>query len=441
MAADPSIYGQIRPVEFASPVQQYGQAMTLRNLMQQGEMGQLQMQQAQRALAEDDAVRSAYAQSQGDPSRLAQLLMKASPKAYMAQQEAVRKAKLDEASIAEKLAQAESHRFTAEEKRQGLVLDAVARIGDDGSGYEAAREIARMYYGPKADTQFPPQFDPAWRDNFIMRAPDRARMAAQLQQQAFTADENAKGRAHTYQIHSENLAETVRSHRANEATAAGQLAVSQGQLGVSQANLGLSRERLTLERQNADAGRIPQGYRRTADGNLEAIPGGPADPKAKSTAGADKVIPLLDEAGSILKGATGSYAGWAVDQGARALGYATKGAEATARLKAIEGAIMMAQPRMEGPQSNLDVALYRQMAGQIGDDTLPIKTREAAIETVRKLHEKYASPEVAAKPPAPPKVVKSLPDPAANKGKYATDQATGVTYKSDGNSWVKFGGE
>jgi hypothetical protein len=51
---------------------------------------------------------------------------------------------------------------------------------------------------------------------------------------------------------------------------------------------------------------------------------------------------------------------------------------------------MMAQPRMEGPQSDKDVALYRQMSGQIGDPTVPGAIKQAALETIRGLHEKYA---------------------------------------------------
>lgn len=51
---------------------------------------------------------------------------------------------------------------------------------------------------------------------------------------------------------------------------------------------------------------------------------------------------------------------------------------------------MMAQPRMEGPQSDKDVALYKQMAGQIGDATVPAEQKKAALEVVKKLHQRYA---------------------------------------------------
>ena len=72
------------------------------------------------------------------------------------------------------------------------------------------------------------------------------------------------------------------------------------------------------------------------------------------------------------------------------IGASTSGAQAAAKLKALEGALMLRQPRMEGPQSNNDVALYRQMAAQIGDSTVPVATRKAALDTIQELHERYA---------------------------------------------------
>jgi hypothetical protein len=114
-----------------------------------------------------------------------------------------------------------------------------------------------------------------------------------------------------------------------------------------------------------------------------------ADAKAKRESAAGNVLNLLDEADKLLEKSTASYAGAGVDLAARGFGISTPGSQAAAQLKALEGAIMMAQPRMEGPQSNYDVELYRQMAGSIGDATLPAATRKAAIETVRALHNKY----------------------------------------------------
>lgn len=120
---------------------------------------------------------------------------------------------------------------------------------------------------------------------------------------------------------------------------------------------------------------------------MYAPPKGSPEATAQSSA---KMAPILDMADSLLNSATGSYLGTARDTAAQAVGVSTKGAQSAAQLKALEGAIMMAQPRMEGPQSDKDVALYRQMAAQIGDSTVPVETRRAALNGIRELHARYS---------------------------------------------------
>lgn len=120
--------------------------------------------------------------------------------------------------------------------------------------------------------------------------------------------------------------------------------------------------------------------------NGQAVPG---ENVAKKAASSKALLPLLDQAEKLIDGATGSYLGAGVDQLARFGGVSTDGAKNIAQLSVIEGNIMMAQPRMEGPQSNMDVALYRQMAALIGDPTVPAATKRAALSVVRNLHSKY----------------------------------------------------
>jgi hypothetical protein len=117
------------------------------------------------------------------------------------------------------------------------------------------------------------------------------------------------------------------------------------------------------------------------------------------------VLAILDEAEPIISQATGSYGGYVADQAARIFGASTDGAKATAKLKALQAALMLKMPRMEGPQSNLDVQLYREAAGQIGDPTVPADTKLAAVQSIRSLNEKYAgvAPSGGAKPPSGPK--------------------------------------
>ena len=102
-------------------------------------------------------------------------------------------------------------------------------------------------------------------------------------------------------------------------------------------------------------------------------------------------LTIISEAEKLIGSATGSYLGAGIDQAARVFGGATDGDIATGQLQALEGALMLNQPRMEGPQSDRDTALYKQMAGKIGDPTVPRSIKKAAIETIKTLHKKYAS--------------------------------------------------
>jgi hypothetical protein len=45
---------------------------------------------------------------------------------------------------------------------------------------------------------------------------------------------------------------------------------------------------------------------------------------------------------------------------------------------------------MQGPQSDKDVLLYKQMAGDLANPTLPIPSRMAALRQIRRLNQKYA---------------------------------------------------
>lgn len=145
----------------------------------------------------------------------------------------------------------------------------------------------------------------------------------------------------------------------------------------------------------------------TEDGPMQLVGGravpimGPGDKPVRGTktpnAEGDKkvseardVLGILDEVDKLLPNATGSMAGSAVDAAAGFFGKATDGAKATAQLKTLQGALISKMPKMSGPQSDKDVQLYREMAGQVADPKLPIETRQAASKTIRMMNEKYA---------------------------------------------------
>ena len=63
---------------------------------------------------------------------------------------------------------------------------------------------------------------------------------------------------------------------------------------IARENLGISRQRLLMDQQaNAGGGKAPAGYRWASNGELEAIPGGPASKAATATEGERKAATLL----------------------------------------------------------------------------------------------------------------------------------------------------
>ncbi|WP_363797437.1 hypothetical protein ABU614_19780 [Lysobacter firmicutimachus] len=106
---------------------------------------------------------------------------------------------------------------------------------------------------------------------------------------------------------------------------------------------------------------------------------------------ASDTIALLEEAGRILPSATGSAVGAAIDEALGSFGASTAGANATARLKTIAGQLTGKMPRFEGPQSNLDVQLYKDMAGDLANPRVPIARRLAALEQLRRLSQRAAA--------------------------------------------------
>jgi hypothetical protein len=117
-----------------------------------------------------------------------------------------------------------------------------------------------------------------------------------------------------------------------------------------------------------------------------------AEAKAQEKAAQAKKLPILiNEAEKLIQGATGSYLGAGADIAARTVGISTEGAKNIASLKALEANLVLAMPRLEGPQSNLDQQLYREAAAQIGDPTVPADTKQAALNTIKRINTTYDS--------------------------------------------------
>jgi len=127
-------------------------------------------------------------------------------------------------------------------------------------------------------------------------------------------------------------------------------------------------------------------------------------PNSTGQRDAKNALAVIAQAEGLLNKATGSYGGVAVDELMRVIGVSTPGAQAAAQLKAIEGELVSKMPKMPGQASNLDVLLYKQMAGKIGDPTIPAETKRAALATIKQIQMRYAGA---------PNVPKDAPQPSA----------------------------
>lgn len=138
----------------------------------------------------------------------------------------------------------------------------------------------------------------------------------------------------------------------------------------------------------------------SADAGLQgrisgAKTGAEGDAKAVLAAkGADQKTAQLqstfDTARSLLPQATQSGIGSMVDAGNRLIGNTTDSAKAAAQLETLSGWMTSNVPRMEGPQSDADVANYKIMAAKVGDRTVPYQERMQALELLHGLQNKYA---------------------------------------------------
>lgn len=82
---------------------------------------------------------------------------------------------------------------------------------------------------------------------------------------------------------------------------------------------------------------------------------------------------------------TASTGGALIDQALGFFGQSTQGGDVAAALKTEANKILMSVPRFEGPQSDKDTASYREAAGDLGNEKLPISKRRAAVNQIREI--------------------------------------------------------
>ena len=135
-------------------------------------------------------------------------------------------------------------------------------------------------------------------------------------------------------------------------------------------------------------------------------------------ANAGTIIALLDEASPLISESTNGGLENASNTVRGFFGQSTPGSRAITRLQTISGQLTSMMPRMEGPQSNVDVKLYERMAGDLANPNIPVADRLAAEQTIRRLQAEYSPGGAKYTPP---------------KGQSQAGQTNVIKYDAQGN--------
>ena len=129
----------------------------------------------------------------------------------------------------------------------------------------------------------------------------------------------------------------------------------------------------------------------------------------KKAATAPNNLMLIGEARGYLPQATSGLLERAARGGANIFGKSTDASKADRQLSVIASALTAGVPRMEGPQSDKDVAIYKQAAGDVANADVPYEDRLAALDTMEGLQKKYTEAAGAPLPEENLTVVKPTP--------------------------------
>ena len=368
----------------------------------------------------DGELNRLYKEANGDLNKMMEI-GKTSPMArfvmpqLQAQQAAQQKAALDQQKIEAEIGKTQSEAFKNNQQGGGYGLDnatklitsanqaltVAARTGDPMAARLAlSNHLKAGSITPELYAQFDEQI------KLIGNNPDELKKYAQSivlaqskdpDKYMFTTADNVldnqtavDNNIRTNQTSENNSIRTAETSRystdVNAQTAANKLSVEQAKIELEQKKGTVQQfgDGLYMVYPNGSAVPInsPTGQPITKVANQKAI--------NEENKRIQRVETLTPEIKSLLTGgATGSYFGAGLDLLGRTVGISTGGAETTAQLKTLSGQLVALMPRMEGPQSNIDVEMYKEMAGNVADPTIPIQTRLAALDTIEKLNEKY----------------------------------------------------
>lgn len=281
MAIDPNIALQVKPLEVPSALDAYGKAMTLRGLVNQGALQDMQLQDAQRKQQERMTLRDVLQRSGGNMNTVVPELMKAGlPEQALAFQKQVREQQKSDLEIKNITSQISDRNWKTEKDRTQTFIQAASgplmkykELVASGMPDQVARQAVQPLYQQSFVSAFqsglfdqkhmqgiPAEFDPQWAEGALSRTMTYDKVLADWRaQQTFKETQAHNRTTEALTTRGQDLTDK----RARE----GQAITLRGQ------DMTDARARETL-----GAGRVPTGYRYKADGvTLEPIPGGPAE--------------------------------------------------------------------------------------------------------------------------------------------------------------------
>jgi len=440
MAIDPSIALNIKPVQIANPLEQYMQAQQIQQAQNQSRLADLMYGEKQREVSDSTNLNQVYKgavgadgvvdrakllsgiASAGLGSRLPGI-QKSFADADKAQADASKTksetAKIDHETAAHQFeiagqlasAWAQNPNITQQQIRSGLAAAASSKIISPEIYQAKLAELDKVPGDPKSLNQ--------WALGTLQQVMKSKESMEFIRPDANTVANNATSRANNESTNAttrrgQDLTD-ARARDLNTLTREGQqtqvvVDPNQGPLLINKAT------KTAVPATFADGTRVPSENAVAARKLNDQLKAG--------IAAARELIPK----------ATASGAGALVDKTAAFFGKSTEGADAAAQLDTIAGWMTSNVPRMQGPQSDKDVLLYKQMAGDVSNRSLPASRRLAALDTLEKLQSKYADINQSGGAPAKPSA--STPNTNAKGWTLHTDANGNRAYVSpDGKSY------
>lgn len=253
MAIDPALILGYRPTQVAIPSQTdtLQKSLVLSNRLDQGEMNRLGLDERRREVDTNDRIRALLGQN---PNATPEEVMAIDPKRGMEigkfrAEEAAKKAAIGKDTAAAR--KSDFERQMMQLQHGATLLNTVK----DGPSFEQAIKIG-VSNGVFPEEQAAQWLQQGYNPQFV----EQLKAGGLKYAEKLKADHDAAVLAQT----------KLRDQQNNQ--------VAQGNLQVARGNLANSTARLDFER---TGGRAPAGYRFNNMGNLEFIPGGPADPSVK----------------------------------------------------------------------------------------------------------------------------------------------------------------